>query len=229
VAFNGQGQWRQKSWEAFLEWVGTQESSVNKRIHLLRYKSAITRRRLTNLLSKVPPAFTKKAQEHSFAFGGDDTLPAFQKEWTLKDTPLAGPTYLAPNQSPKEATGKEVLAVKKLFSREIRGLEYVEHLIQKTRYEIERIEDEIFWLEASKVKIARHLAIVNAQFKNIEFTGSLVREGSLIRLSLYESASDALVQKHKEGQILQESHDKANSVISQTQNIPVPYDTLRPV
>jgi len=221
VAFNGQGQWRQKSWEAFQKWVEVQQKAIDQRLHLLRFKSAVSRRRLSSLLAQTPPVFTSDVQEtSSFAVTGDDNLPPFKGEWKLRDVSLAGPTIIAPHQKPKESTGKEVIGIKSLFYREIRAIEYVEHLIQKTRYEIEQIENEIYWLECSEKKLARHFATVNTQFNDVEFSDSLIKEGSLIRLSLLEDAPDALVQKHKEGQILLEAYEKDQKNPPLPQNLP---------
>jgi hypothetical protein len=220
VAFNGQGQWRQKSWEAFKSWVTLEQKSIDKRLHLLRYKSAITRRRLTNLLNNLPPSFTKDVQNNSsFAIGGDDNLPAFKEEWEPRAVPIVGPTILLPVQNPKQITGVEVLGVKELFQKEIRGIEYSEHLIQKTRFEIERLENEIYWLECSKTKIEKHIKVVDTQFNHLEFSDSLLKTGSVARLSMHEDASDALVQKMREGEYLLKTYEKARG------NAPIPETT----
>lgn len=223
MAFNGQGQWRQKSWEAFKSWVTLEKKSIDQRLHLLRFKSAISRRRLTHLLKNLPPSFTPDVQNNaSFAIKGDDNLLPFKEEWKPRDVPIVGAIVTAPVQNPKQITGEAVLSVKNLFHREIRGIEYFEHLIQKTRFEIERVENEIYWLECSDSKITRQLALVDAQFNHVEYSDSLLKEGSLARFSMLEDASDALVQKHNEGVVLMNRYEKSKN------NPPLPQVTPNP-
>ena len=228
MAFNGQGQWRQDSWTGFQSWVGNQQTFFDQRLRLLRYKSALCRRRLTNLLQNLPPNFTQDVQNSSsFAVGsavdtngntlGDDRLPVFQAEWKPQNVTNVGPMVRPAVQVPKTQTGKPTLEIKKFFYRELRGVEYFEHLIQKTRYEIEQIENEIYWLEYGPERISRNIGIVNTQWNDPEYRDNLVATGEITRLSMLEPIRDDVAQKYAEDRILRDSYFNA-------QGIPMPMN-----
>jgi len=220
VAFNAQGQWRKASWTGFQAWVAGQQKAMDQRMHLLRYKSALMRRRLTNLLKNLPPSFTDDVQKgSSFAVNGDDKQPPFQAEWKPRDAPQVGPSIMPPTKSAKDATGKPILAVKEYFYRELRGIEYVEHLIQKSRFEIEQIENENYWLECHKAKIARNLGIVANQWNDPEFRNSLIADDSMVFFSMLEHPPDILYQKMSEGTILMKAHLAEEGIVI-PENVP---------
>jgi hypothetical protein len=203
LAFNGQGQWRKKQWDQFKPWVQTNVlGKLDKRMHLLRFRSAITRRRLDALLNQtLPPTFDGSVKANSFAFG-DDNMPAFTELWTPQDIPGVGQRSVVPHTEGKALTGVEVQGVKDVSQREIRLLEYYEHLIQKTRLEIEKIEDEIYWCECAQTKVASHFATVDKQFSDPEFGESLIMDESVIRFSLFEPINVDYGQKLHEGEFL---------------------------
>lgn len=209
MAFNSQGQWQKKQWVAFKLWVEKQSTQIDKRLHLLRFKSAITRRRLTQYLLTQPPTFDDNAKKASFVYG-DDNIKVFPDVWEPTEIKGAGPVSAAATAKPKKLTGVETLGIKDFFTRELRSLEYFEHLIQKTRFEIERIEDEVYWLECAKEKILAHEKTIDAQFENQEFSDNLLDDTSTVRVSFFEEVSEEIGRSLLKGHILAKASEDAN-------------------
>ena len=215
MAFNGQGQWKQAEWDAFKAWSTTQLSSVDKRLHLLRFKSAVTRRRLNHLLKSLPPNIDSNVKAASLAFKPE----AFSGPWEPEkygDKPLA----LVPTVAPKAVTGVESSGIKDTFNREIRAVEYYEHLIQKTRFEIQKIEDEIYWLECSGKKIPAHIATVDSQFKDPEFRENLLGKDTLLRHEFTDPIDPLIKQQFFDGSDLIAQNESAPPI----QNQPTQFD-----
>ena len=198
--FNGQGQWRKNDWVAFKAWTQDRLLSTDQRLHLLRFKSAVARRRLANLLSNLPPTFDSNAKKASVLFDDTGDLPAFKPEWkpqTVGSRSVVEQTHTKPNI----LTGIQVTPIKRNMYREIRFLEYFEHLVQKTRFEVERIESEIFWLESARVKLLKNIETVDAQFLNPEFSTNLLGDDSLHQTSIYNPIPDrklALIDRQEQ-------------------------------
>lgn len=218
MAFNGQGQWKQSEWTAFSTWATSQlNSSTDKRLHLLRFKSAITRRRLAALIKTLPPNFDANVKQASLAF-----TSTFKGEWTPEtfgdgQRPLA----LVPTKAPKAATGVETQGVKSAVNRELRAIEYYEHLIQKTRFELQKIEDEIYWLECSGKKVSAHIATVTAQFSDPEYRENLVTSDTYIRHEFTDPINPVLGQQFFLGTDLVTSNQSAPQVT----NAPTQFDS----
>lgn len=218
MAFNGQGQWIKSSWGYFQKWSENQFQYIDQKLHLLRFRSAVARRRLASLLQQLPPNFDSNAQQNSFAVpdasgNGDDGIPVFTAEWKPQSVTGLGPTVIPPNKNPKASTGVPVKAVKDYFYREIRGIEYIEYRIQKLRHEVEQIESEIYWLECGKAKITDCLAKVNSQFSDPAYRDSLLPDNSVNRLNILAPFADGVGQKYREGEVILRDQLKSEGTV----------------
>ena len=202
MAFNGQGQWKQAEWDAFKGWSTSQLGTVGKRLHLLRFKAALTRRRLKRLMLSAPPTVDIHVKAASYALADEP----FKKPWEpekIKDRPLS----ILPTHDPKSMTGVEAKSVKDTFNRELRGVEYYEHLLQKTRFELQKLEDEIYWLECAGSTVPAHIATVDAQFSDPAFRESLLGKDTLIRHELTDPIDPMISDQFFRGADLIKEHN----------------------
>jgi hypothetical protein len=103
-----------------------------------------------------------------------------------------------PGVKPKSFTGLEVIPIKDALYRELRSVEYFEHLIQKTRFELEQIESEIFWQETANTRLTKHMGIVDSQFNDTDNSGHLLESDTLIADDLFAPANERKLAYYRE-------------------------------
>ncbi len=196
MAFNSQGHWKQAEWDAFKTWATDRINTKDKRLHRLRFQSAIVRRRLASLLRSTPPTFDSNVKKASVLFD-ENGASTFKPEWIPPQTAL-GPVVVPASVKPDESVGSKTNPMKDILYRELRLVEYFEHLIQKTRFELEQIEDEIFRLETADIKLTQNMKDIDAKFESPEYTQSLLKKDTLVTDNIFSDVPQRLADYQRE-------------------------------